>query len=112
MTIHELHQKLVAKELSAVELTNAVIAHKAKTEPTVHAYLADSHEQALAVAAKVDEKIAAGEAISPLAGIPGAVKDNICIKDQQATCASRMLENFVPPYNASVVEKLTGRRPM
>lgn len=108
MTIHKLHQKLVAKELSAVELTNAVIAHKAKTEPTVHAYLADSHEQALAVAAKVDEKIAAGEAISPLAGIPGAVKDNICIKDQQATCASRMLENFVPPYNASVVEKLTG----
>lgn len=108
MTIHELHQKLVAKELSAVELTNAVIAHKAKTEPTVHAYLADSHEQALAVAAKVDEKIATGEAISPLAGIPGAVKDNICIKDQQATCASRMLENFVPPYNASVVEKLTG----
>ena len=108
MTIHELHQKLVAKELSAVELTNAVIAHKAKTEPTVHAYLADSHEQALAVAAKVDEKIAAGEAISPLAGIPGAVKDNICIKDQQAPCASRMLENFVPPYNASVVEKLTG----
>ncbi|MBS5270097.1 MAG: Asp-tRNA(Asn)/Glu-tRNA(Gln) amidotransferase subunit GatA [Veillonella sp.] len=108
MTIHELHQKLVAKELSAVELTNAVIAHKAKTEPTVHAYLADSHEQALAVAAKVDEKNAAGEAISPLAGIPGAVKDNICIKDQQATCASRMLENFVPPYNASVVEKLTG----
>jgi len=108
VTIHELHQKLVAKELSAVELTNAVIAHKAKTEPTVHAYLADSHEQALAVAAKVDEKIAAGEAISPLAGIPGAVKDNICIKDQQATCASRMLENFVPPYNASVVEKLTG----
>lgn len=108
MTIHELHQKLVAKELSAVELTNAVIAHKAKTEPTVHAYLADSHEQTLAVAAKVDEKIAAGEAISPLAGIPGAVKDNICIKDQQATCASRMLENFVPPYNASVVEKLTG----
>lgn len=108
MTIHELHQKLVAKELLAVELTNAVIAHKAKTEPTVHAYLADSHEQALAVAAKVDEKIAAGEAISPLAGIPGAVKDNICIKDQQATCASRMLENFVPPYNASVVEKLTG----
>lgn len=108
MTIHELHQKLVAKELSAVELTNAVIAHKAKTEPTVHAYLADSHEQALAVAAKVDEKISAGEAISPLAGIPGAVKDNICIKDQQATCASRMLENFVPPYNASVVEKLTG----
>ncbi|KAF1679182.1 Asp-tRNA(Asn)/Glu-tRNA(Gln) amidotransferase subunit GatA [Veillonella sp. R32] len=109
MTIHELHKQLTAKELSAVELTKAVIAHKAKTEPTVHAYLSDSHEEALAVAAKVDEKIAAGESIAPLAGIPGAIKDNICIKDQKATCASKMLANFVPPYNATVIEKLAGQ---
>ncbi len=64
MTIHELHKKLVVKELSAVELTNAIIAHKAKTEPIVHAYLSDSHEEALKVAAAVDAKIAAGEANS------------------------------------------------
>ena len=105
-TIHELHKKLVNKEISAVELTNAVIAHKAKVEPTVHAYLSDSHERALATAKLVDEAIAKGESISPLAGIPGAIKDNICIKDEPATCASKMLENFVPPYNASVIERL------
>ena len=105
-TIHELHKKLVNKEISAVELTNAVIAHKAKVEPTVHAYLSDSHDRALATAKTVDELIAKGEAISPLAGIPGAIKDNICIKDQPATCASKMLENFVPPYNATVIERL------
>ena len=94
-TIHELHKKLVNKEISAVELTNAVIAHKAKVEPTVHAYLSDSHDRALTIAKVVDEAIAKGEAISPLAGIPGAIKDNICIKDEPATCASKMLENFV-----------------
>ena len=105
-TIHELHKKLVNKEISAVELTNAVIAHKAKVEPTVHAYLSDSHDRALATAKLVDEAIAKGEAISPLAGIPGAIKDNICIKDEPATCASKMLEHFVPPYNASVIERL------
>lgn len=105
-TIHELHTKLVNKEISAVELTKAVIAHKEQVEAAVHAYLSDSHEQALAVAANVDEKIAKGEAISPLAGVPGAIKDNICIQGQPATCASKMLENFIPPYNASVMEQL------
>ena len=107
-TIHELHTKLVNKEISAVELTNAVISHKAKVEPEVHAYLSDSHELALVSAKAVDEAIDKGETISPIAGIPGAIKDNICIKDHPTTCASKMLENFIPPYNASVIEKLNA----
>ena len=109
MTLFELHQKLVTKEISAVELTKAVLAHKDNVEPTVHAYLSDSHEAALAQAETVDAKIAKGEAISPLAGIPGAIKDNICTKGVATTCGSHMLENFVPPYNATVIEKLQSQ---
>ena len=65
-TIHELHTKLVNKEISAVELTNAVISHKAKVEPEVHAYLSDSHELALASAKAVDEAIAKGSNVHDL----------------------------------------------
>ena len=106
MTLFELHQKLVNKEISALEFTKAVLAHKDNVEPTVHAYLSDSHEAALAQAEAVDAKIAKGETISPLAGVPGAIKDNICTKGVATTCGSHMLENFVPPYNATVIEKL------
>lgn len=109
LTIHELHKKLVNKEISAVELTKAIIAHKEKVEPQVKAYLSHSHEEALAQAQRVDEKIAKGEAISPLAGIPGAIKDNICIKAGRTTCASKMLENYVSPYDASVIARLKER---
>lgn len=106
MTIHELHQRLVNKEISAVDLTTAIINHKKEVEPEVQAFLADSHELALQQAAQVDKKIASGEEISMLAGIPGAIKDNINILGQQATCASKILENYVAPYNATVIEKL------
>ena len=105
-TIHGLHEKLMKGELSAVELTKAYIARKDAVEPQVQAFLSDNREFALEAAAAVDKKIAAGEAVSDLAGIPGAIKDNICIKGQYATCASKMLKNFKSPYNATVIEKL------
>ena len=105
-TIHDLHAQLVNKEISAVELTKKVIAHRDSVEKDVHAYLSLSDAKALEKAAEVDAKIAAGEEISDLAGIPGAIKDNICISGETSTAASRMLEHWVAPYDATVIEKL------
>lgn len=105
-TIHDLHAQLVNKEISAVELTKKVIAHRVSVEKDVHAYLSLSDAKALEKAAEVDAKIAAGEEISDLAGIPGAIKDNICISGETCTAASRMLEHWVAPYDATVIEKL------
>lgn len=105
-TIHDLHAQLVNKEISAVELTEKVIAHRDSVEKDVHAYLSLSDAKALEKAAEVDAKIAAGEKISDLAGIPGAIKDNICISGETCTAASRMLEHWVAPYDATVIEKL------
>lgn len=105
-TIHDLHAQLVNKEISAVELTKKVIAHRDSVEKDVHAYLSLSDAKALEKAAEVDAKIAAGEEISDLAGIPGAIKDNICISGETCTAASGMLEHWVAPYDATVIEKL------
>ena len=83
-----------------MELTNNVYDRIAAVEDKVKAYITLDKENALAQAAKVDEKIAKGEAIKPLAGIPGAIKDNISTKGLKTTCASHMLENFIPIYDA------------
>ena len=105
----EMAKKLRAKEISAVELAKASLQQIEKAEPQIDAYLTVTADKALAAAAAVDEKIAAGEDLAPLAGIPIAIKDNICTKDVKTTCASRMLENFVPPYDATVMEKLNAQ---
>lgn len=111
-TAHELHDMLVAKEISAAELTESVLAQQAATEEKVGAYITTLVDEAMAQAKAVDEKIAAGEKIGFLAGIPGAIKDNICTKGIKTTCASKMLENFVAPYDATVMTKLAAENPV
>ncbi|MCQ2359191.1 MAG: Asp-tRNA(Asn)/Glu-tRNA(Gln) amidotransferase subunit GatA [Phascolarctobacterium sp.] len=106
LTAHELHDKLVNKEISSVELTNACFARIDEVEDQVKAYVTLDREGALAQAAKVDAKIAAGEAIAPLAGVPGAIKDNISTKGLRTTCSSKMLDNFIPIFDAHVIKNL------
>lgn len=105
-TATELSGMLRKKECSATEITQSVLDRIQAVEPQVEAYVTVTAEQALAKAKEVDEKFAKGESLSELAGIPIAIKDNICTKGVTTTCASKMLENFVPPYNATVIEKL------
>ncbi len=106
LTATQMKDLLSKKEVSSVEITKSVIDRIEKTDKDIQAYISYNFEQALKQAEKVDEKIAKGEAVGEMAGIPVAVKDNMCTKDLRTTCASKMLGNFIPPYNATVVEKL------
>ncbi|MEK0180250.1 MAG: Asp-tRNA(Asn)/Glu-tRNA(Gln) amidotransferase subunit GatA [Oscillatoriales cyanobacterium] len=105
-SIRELHRQLVNKERSAVEITQEALDRITQLEPKLKSFLCVTADRAMAQAVQVDAKIAAGEEIGLLAGIPIAVKDNMCTNGVPTTCASRILENFVPPYDATVVSKL------
>ncbi len=104
--IRELHEQLTKKERSAVEITQEALDRIQTLEPKLHSFLHVTAEQALAQARAVDAKIAAGEEIGILAGIPIGIKDNLCTKGIPTTCASRILENFIPPYESTVTQKL------
>lgn len=103
---------LQKKEISSVELTKDVLARIDAVEPQVGAYLTLTKDTALAQAEAADKKIAAGEEVSFLEGIPGAIKDNICTKGVKTTCASKILDNFVPPYDATVMTKVKAEAPV
>ena len=107
-TAHELHELLTTKKISAVELTADVLNHVSEVEDKIRAYLTITRDKATADAKLVDEKISRGEEIAPLEGIPCAIKDNICTKGIRTTCASKILENFIPPYDATVYKKLSS----
>ncbi len=105
-SIRELHQQLIHKERSAVEITQEALDRIQTLEPTIHSFLHITSDRALAQAQQVDAKIAAGEEIGLLAGIPIGIKDNLCTQGIPTTCASRILQNFVPPYESTVTQKL------
>ena len=108
-TAHELHELLTTKKISAEELTADIFSRVDDVEDKIGAYLTLTREKAQATAKLVDEKISRGEKIFPLEGIPCAIKDNICTKGIKTTCASKILENFVPPYDATAYQKLLAQ---
>ncbi|MGD8549084.1 MAG: Asp-tRNA(Asn)/Glu-tRNA(Gln) amidotransferase subunit GatA, partial [Desulfobacterales bacterium] len=105
LTIKKAHLLLKKKEISSQELTRAVLERIDAVEDQVGAYITVDSEMALAQAKVADKEISRGN-ILPLTGIPLALKDLLCTKGLRTTCASRILENFVPPYDATVVKKL------
>ncbi|MBR2179018.1 MAG: Asp-tRNA(Asn)/Glu-tRNA(Gln) amidotransferase subunit GatA [Selenomonadaceae bacterium] len=109
---HALHTMLKNKEISAVELAEEVFKHIDQTESKIGAYVTLTHDEAVNAAKVVDSKIVNGEEIGVLTGIPCAIKDNICTKGIKTTCASKILENFVPPYDATVMTKLNAVNPV
>jgi aspartyl-tRNA(Asn)/glutamyl-tRNA(Gln) amidotransferase subunit A len=108
LTIHELHARLVAGELTSVDLTRAYLARIAATDDKLNAFITICSEEALAAAAAADRRIAEGSA-DLLTGIPLALKDIFCTEGVRTTCASRILENFVPPYDGTTVSRLKER---
>jgi len=98
---------LLSREISSAELTRAHLERIEEVEPKVCAFITRTSELALKQAAEADKRLEKGEA-SPLTGIPGIIKDVICTRGTPTTCGSRMLENFIPPYEAAVMEKLNS----
>ncbi|WP_297423894.1 Asp-tRNA(Asn)/Glu-tRNA(Gln) amidotransferase subunit GatA [Clostridium sp.] len=106
MNLKEMASKIKTGELTSEALVKSYIDEIIKTEPTVNAFLSLQCDEALAKAKEIDAKIKAGKTLGRLAGIPIAIKDNICTEGVNTTCASKMLEDFIPPYNATVIKKL------
>src|SRR5437016_957973 len=102
----ELGGLLARKELSARELAKAAIDRIDSAEPKLHAFLTVTRECAWETAAAIDDRRARGEDLGPLAGIPIAIKDVICTRGIRTTCGSKILPNFLPPYDATVIDRL------
>ena len=105
-TLHDLHDKLQKREIKSIDLVEESFAQIEKTDDQVKAFLRHDKESALAHAASLDARFDKGEELPVLAGIPYALKDNISYRGRKLTCSSKMLENYVAPYDATVVTRL------
>ncbi|HEY8361543.1 MAG TPA: Asp-tRNA(Asn)/Glu-tRNA(Gln) amidotransferase subunit GatA [Tissierellaceae bacterium] len=105
----EIRDKILKKEISATEVVKAHLDRIEEIDKDLNAFITIHKEEALKSAERVDEKIRNGEEVGTLAGIPVAIKDNIVVKGKRTTCGSKMLENFIPPYDATVVEKIKNQ---
>jgi aspartyl-tRNA(Asn)/glutamyl-tRNA(Gln) amidotransferase subunit A len=106
LTAHEAIDLIKKKEVKCQEVVESVLERIKQVEDKVKSYITITEEQALENAKKIDEKIAKGEQVGSLYGLPIALKDNLCTDGIKTTCASKILYNFVPPYDATVVKKL------
>jgi aspartyl-tRNA(Asn)/glutamyl-tRNA(Gln) amidotransferase subunit A len=109
LTIHQAHELLKQRKISSVELTKSALQRIAAVESKVQACVTITEDMALKQAAEADNYIGSGN-ISPLTGVPTLIKDVICTKGIRTTCSSKMLENFVPPYDATVIQKLRAQK--
>ena len=105
-TATELHELLKERDITVQSLVKSSFAQISAVEKDVDAFLSLREEKALEQASKVDDLYDKGEALPVLAGIPISVKDNICMQGEVTTCASKILENYISPYDATVVKKL------
>ena len=108
LTVHELQEKIKSKELTITEITKAYVDRIKEKEPEVQAFITELTEAGMKQAEEIQAKIDKGEEVGKLAGIPIGIKDIICTKGVKTTCASKMLENFVAPYDATVMNKINA----
>jgi aspartyl-tRNA(Asn)/glutamyl-tRNA(Gln) amidotransferase subunit A len=105
LTAHEVHEMLTSGRVSCLEVTQAVLARAEEVEPLLHSYVRLTPEVALRQAKEIDQRLARGEHLPPLGGVPLVLKDIMCTKGIVTTCGSKILENFIPPYDATVVSR-------